>query len=195
VIEHPSDVIVDESGIILKSINMDDVNDSIYQTVNTDWEQLRSVDPRSLNDEQGDGIKSITFARWMMSLEDVQHTSYTKLLNDRDDISCIARFRLRSHNLNVELMRNAPRSARLCEYCMKSSNKQKVVEDELHFMLECPLFTSEREILLNQLKLDPLKMDKLDLMRHTMNPSSIAGWKSLIKYINMCNNKRTSFIM
>ena len=62
-------------------------------------------------------------------------------------------------------------------------------------MLECPLFTSEREILLNQLKLDPLKMDKLDLMRHTMNPSSIAGWKCLIKYINMCNNKCTSFIM
>ena len=129
-----------------------------------------------------------------MSLEDVQHTSYTKLLNDRDDISCIARFRLRSHYLNVELMRNAPRSARLCEYCMKSSNKQKVVEesDELHFMLECPLFTSEREILLNQLKLDPLRMDKLDLMRHTMKPSSLAGWKSWIEYINMCNNKRTS---
>ena len=83
VIEHPSDVIVDGLGTILKSINMDDVNDSISQTVNTDWGQLRSVDPRSLNDEQGDGIKSITFARWMMSLEDVQHTSYTKLLNAR----------------------------------------------------------------------------------------------------------------
>ena len=92
-------------------------------------------------------------------------------------------------------MRNVPRSARLCEFSIKSLSKDKVVEDELHFMLECPLFTSEREILLNQLKLDPLKMDKLDLRRHTMNPSSLAGRKSLIEYINMCNNKRTLFIM
>ena len=75
------------------------------------------MNPRNLGDNQGDGIKSITYATCMRSEDNGDNTSYTNLLNDRDDIKCIARLRLRAHNLNVESERSNPRSSRICSCC------------------------------------------------------------------------------
>ena len=57
------------------------------------WQNLELLNPRSLGDDQGVGIKSVTYANWMRSLDDDTYTSYTKLLNNRKDITCIARLR------------------------------------------------------------------------------------------------------
>ena len=122
----------------------------------------------------------------------LQSTSYTKLLHSHDDISCIARFRLRSHNLHVEAMRSVPRSSRICDRCAKISSNLRVVEDELHFILECPLYNSERAALFSHIELNLLNMDKEELMLHIMNPTSFAGWRHLIKYINACEVKRST---
>jgi hypothetical protein len=53
----------------------------------------------------------------------------------------LAKFRTSSHKLNIEIGRyhGIPAEDRKCEVC----NGGKV-ENEIHFLLECPLYTEER---------------------------------------------------
>ena len=54
---------------------------------------------------------------------------------------CIARYRISSHNLNIELgrQRNENRENRLCTLCNLWD-----IEDEFHFILKCPTFLELR---------------------------------------------------
>ena len=103
------------------------------------------------------------------------NTSYTNLLNDRDDIKCIARLRLRAHNLNVESERSNPRSSRLCSCCAMVVDGRRIVEDEMHFMLECPLYSEDRKLLFEKLAIESELVDKDLSMRRVMNPESFEG--------------------
>lgn len=53
----------------------------------------------------------------------------------------LTKFRLSSHDLAVERGRfvNIPRSERICKYC-----HSKMIENEYHFLLVCPLYTELR---------------------------------------------------
>ena len=65
-------------------------------------------------------------------------------------IQCIARLRLASHKLNIELGRHArPKrhvNDRICSRCNLGA-----VDDEVHFLIQCAAFTSERRALLSKL--------------------------------------------
>ena len=144
-----------------------------------------------ISDNQGIAIKPITYANWMMP-EDRNHSStYTNLLNNRDDIKCIAKLRLRAHNLNVESDRSTSRSGRICRCCDMVVDGRRAIEDEMHFMLECPLYAEDRNIMFEKLKIEPELVDKDSSMRLVMNPSSFEGWKYLIHFIKKCEKKRT----
>ena len=117
----------------------------------------------------------------MRSEDNGDSTSYTNLLNDRDDIKCIARLRLRAHNLNVESDRNNTRSSRICRCCDMVVDGRRVVEDEMHFMLECPLYSEDRKILFEKLRIESELVDKDLSMRRVMNPEFFEGWKYLQK--------------
>ena len=67
---------------------------------------------------------------------------------------------------------------------------RRAVEDELHFILECPLYTTEREELFAKLRLESEFADKDLQMKRVMNPTSFEGWKYLIKFTNKCDEKR-----
>ena len=151
---------------------------------------LYTINPRKLGDNQGDGIKSITYATWMRSEDNGDSTSYTNLLNDRDDIKCIARLRLRAHNLNVESERSNPRSSRICRCCAMVVDGRRIVEDEMHFMLECPLYSEDRKLFFEKLGIEPGLVDKDLSMRRVVNPDSFEGWKYLIKFIKKCDDNR-----
>ncbi len=56
-------------------------------------------------------------------------------VNEKDDNKCIARLRLRAHNLNVASDRSNPRSSRICMCCAVVLDGRRVVEEEMHFML------------------------------------------------------------
>ena len=60
----------------------------------------------------------------------------------------LVRFRISSHNLCIETGRYTrpytPKENRICIYC-----KSNEVEDEMHFLLDCPLYIQERIKLLN----------------------------------------------
>ena len=61
-----------------------------------------------------------------------------------DDIKCIARLRLRAQNLDVESDRSTSRYGRICRCCDMVVDGRRVEEDEMHFMLECPLYPVDR---------------------------------------------------
>ena len=115
-VEHFSDIIQDNQTSPSK-IDLGKIDEGISKISDIDWQSLSTLNPRNLGDTQGIGIKTITYANWMMS-EDRNHSStYTNLINNRDDIKCIARLRLPAHNLNVGSGRSTSRSGRICRCC------------------------------------------------------------------------------
>ena len=95
------------------------------------------------------------------------------------------------HNLNVESDRSTSRSGRICRCCDKVFDGRRVIEDEMHFMLECPLYAEDRVIMFEKLKIEPELVDKDSSMKLVMNPTSFEGWKYLIHFIKKCDKKRT----
>ncbi len=67
---------------------------------------------------------------------------------------------------------------------------RRVVEDEMHFMLECPLYSEDRKILFEKLRIESALVDKDLSMRRVMNPESFEGWKYHINFIKKCDNNR-----
>ena len=68
----------------------------------------------------------------MRSLDDdIYYTSYTKLLNNRKDITCIVRLRLRAHNLDVDYNMDVPTSSRSCRCCGLVTHGRSALEDEM----------------------------------------------------------------
>ena len=63
----------------------------------------------------------------------------------------LSKFRLSSHNLEIEVGRynNVPRSDKICRFC-----QMKVIENELHFLLTCPLYTNLRKKNFNHIIVD-----------------------------------------
>ncbi len=120
------------------------------------------------------------YATWMMSEDSSLSASYTNLLNHKDDIKCIARLRLRAHKLNVESsgMSN-PRSSRICGCCAMVVDGRRVIEDEMHFMFACPLYSEDKKFLFEKLRIESELVDKDLSMRRVMNPESFEGWKYL----------------
>ena len=75
---------------------------------------------------------------------------YLDLLPDFKIRSTLAKLRVSAHNLQIEAGRfhknKTPREERFCLYCKKSNSFQ--VETEVHFLLSCPLYESERQKIL-----------------------------------------------
>ena len=86
--------------------------------------------------------------------------NFEKYLNlkSKDDRVILAKFRISNHCLRVETGRYErkinshgkneilPRCERICQYCTSGST-----EDELHFLLECPLYNNSRGEFLNMI--------------------------------------------
>ena len=68
------------------------------------------------------------------------------------DRRALTKLRISNHNLEIEQGRYKkppiPRDLRFCQFCNGNHN-EKVIGDEIHFLLKCPKFNKEREDLLN----------------------------------------------
>jgi acylphosphatase len=60
------------------------------------------------------------------------------------------------------------------------------IEDELHFMLECPLYGVQREALKRAKGIHGVVMANDDNMHMVVNGKTSADWKAIAKYINTC---------
>jgi hypothetical protein len=66
---------------------------------------------------------------------------YLTLMENKKYRNVITKIRLSSHCLEIEQgrHRNIPRNERLCKLCL-----QRTIEDEFHFILECPVYNNIR---------------------------------------------------
>jgi Trp operon repressor len=74
--------------------------------------------------------------------------------------------------------------------CAMVVDGRRVVEDEMHVLLECPLYSADRKLLFQKLRIESELVDKDLSMRKVMNPESFEGWKYLIKFIKKCDETR-----
>jgi hypothetical protein len=166
---------------------------TLDKLVEDHWRIAQGIeDPRHVANDKRDGFKSIIYKLWMHNEDHDRSKSYINLLHSKPHITTLARFRLRSHNLNAENMRklgrtNIARSDRVCRCCVQGS-----MEDELHFMLECPLYNEPRQSMMQKrhLNLTPCSYD----MRDIMNGSSSEEWMAISEYINTCELLRKNHL-
>ena len=115
---------------------------------------------------------------------------YLMMLNFKQR-QILARFRISAHNLHVETGRhcNTPLELRLCMMC-----DEKKVEDEIHFLLECPLYNKEREILYDTVfsKYESMKaLYPQELFPHLLSSEDTDVINALATFLTKSMQKRT----
>ena len=79
--------------------------------------------------------------------------SYLDYIADFTVRCTLAKLRLSAHNLQIETGRfskkKIPRDERFCLYCKSQNNF--TVENEIHFVLACPLYNEERQLFLEEI--------------------------------------------
>ena len=101
----------------------------------------------------------------------------------------IAKFRLSSHNLNIESGRfhNVTRRNRICNLCQLQD-----IEDEFHFILKCPIYNEYRQKFVKRYYRTRPSVFKLTQLLSTNNGKEL---NKLGKYLYFAYNKRSSLIV
>ena len=119
---------------------------------------------------------------YILIKEQFETESYISLIDDFKLRRAIAQIRLSSHHLQVELGRHCkpkiPSDKRFCKCC-----NSKMIDDEMHFMLNCTLCQEERITLFsNLLVIEPG-------IFQSSNPEEV-----FISLFNSCNQKSLFYI-
>ena len=109
-------------------------------------------------------------------------------------IHALARFRISSHNLHIETGRytkptSTPVNDRKCLYC-----SSRDTEDELHFLLNCSLYSEERTDLLSICQDNiPIfhRLSENEQFIEIMSSNEPIVIKALGKYVYICMKKRS----
>ena len=89
----------------------------------------------------------------------VNFENYLDEIDNMKHKTSLSRFRLSNHNLLIEKGRHMrPRLERNERKCFNCKNR---MEDESHFITECPIYIQERELLYNCCKQDCINFDSL----------------------------------
>ncbi len=109
---------------------------------------------------------------------------YFSVVSNKKHLTALCRFRLRSHNLAIELGRhkNMPRDRRICNYCDMDQ-----IEDEIHFLLFCPLYEEFRRPLIPLIS-ELNTHDAFVFLLHSTAPEVL---KLVAKFIYLAFEKRS----
>ena len=118
---------------------------------------------------------------------------YLKCVRDPKLRKCISKLRLSSHKLSIETGRytkpKTPEEQRICQYCNLNT-----IENECHFVLQCPYYTEERVKLLTAVLLrEPDTIVSDDCNQTLINILSTDNESivfSLGKFLDKCFSKR-----
>ena len=111
---------------------------------------------------------------------------YLDLTRKNPSRKTLVKLRISSHKLRIETGRydNIPRDERLCNLC--NCNR---IEDETHFLLDCPSFSSIREMFFSKLEPKipfPRLQSHETLLSHLMNSTDYFINIQLISFISSC---------
>ena len=168
----------------LTKVDCSKVDAALRQLSKEAWQEAEATgSPRSFGDSRHQGIKLATYHSWFRTTGGFnKKESYTKFLSHPRDIMCITHLRLGCHKLAVETGRwssqRVARSQRLCACCDMGA-----VEDELHFMLECPWYKAERESLYAAFDMAGNQEVSDEVMRVIMNGKTKTQWHAVVDYM------------
>ena len=137
-----------EGGRTLMKLDSSKVDAALRRMLTEEWQDAEAAgNPRSFADNRHQGIKLATYHHWFRDACSVKKKGpFATYLSHPRDIMCVTHLRMGCHKLAVETGRwssqRVARSQRICACC-----DMGVVEDEMHFMLECPWYKAERESL------------------------------------------------
>ncbi len=121
--------------------------------------------------------------------DNVEVENYVKYCYNRQNRSLLAQLRCGTLPLKIETGRFTKLAVedRVCIMC----NLGKV-EDEVHFVVECPFYVAERNILFNAVNIssDISNLTNLEIFAHLLKHE----WREVIKYLNTSWKKRQLFL-
>ena len=120
---------------------------------------------------------------------------YTSAIPNQKHKIALCRLRVSSHNLMIEKGRHyrpkLEREERKCPNCMN------VVEDECHFIINCPLYNDNRSELIQEISKTCLNYDQMNDMQKfifIMTNENTDIIKQLAKYVYTSMKKRNEFL-
>ena len=95
--------------------------------------------------------------------------NYLLNLSNIEDRISLTKIRLSNHKLNIEVGRHGkiPKNERYCPFC------PTLIEDEMHFLLLCPAYSTNRAELLDEVNRGMQQMDQESLFAFLMTNSDI----------------------
>jgi len=116
---------------------------------------------------------------------DVEH--YVKYCYNRQNRSLMAQLRCGILPLRIETGRFCGLAVedRLCEIC-----KSGKIEDEIHFVVECPKYLEERISMYNAANINVDNMTNSQIFIHLFK----TNWRELIRFLNLAWKKRQSYL-
>ena len=124
--------------------------------------------------------------------------SYIKSISNRRLQKCLSRFRLSSHCLRIhkgrqerdKYGRNTPADKRFCLSC-----KSGQIDDELHFLFNCPTHTNERENMFSKIQqyLDISRIrsiPEIELLNKILNSTDESVLYELSKFLSIAFRTR-----
>lgn len=146
-------------------------------------ESLTNTWLKNINDiENNPGLKMYKNIKSQLKPEAYLYISNYKIRNS------IAKIRLSSHHLSIERGRhlNISLNNRKCVYC-----DMNVLEDEIHFLFECPYYNEERLHFINTVNTN-LEMSPKETFLYFFTSTDAFILSSLGKFITRCFNKRNT---
>ena len=168
------DKLIDEKGNkswfsfikeILKELNMEqflnnsnNVNDNLATSLIHDIvSQLKTRFRRKLSSDLNQNDKKLrTYKVFKYIFKTEPYLNCVTNLKHRNSLS---RFRTSAHKLEIEVGRykNIVKEERYCKYCSNNCH----IEDEIHFLLKCPIYNSLRSPFITSLKSKFVNLDSL----------------------------------
>ena len=174
----------------LRPLPVKQLEAALKRAADGSWVGAPQGSPRQIPDSRHEGFKLTTYSYWF------KHTSvfdkrvaFSTHLNDRASIMAVARFRMGSHNLNVESLRwskvRVPRSQRVCRCCSSG-----IVEDEMHIMMECTMYDDLRS---DYMWTRDITVESAN-MKMMVDCQSGEQWNAFATYIRACFKRRTDYL-
>jgi hypothetical protein len=141
---------------------------------------------RAAPDTLSTGFKLFTYDSWFAAV-DGKPAGYVDLLNGRECVTAMARFRMGSHHLGVETGRwkKIPRNQRVCACCNIDER-----DDELH-LLRCPALNELRERFPDGfVRATPDDASVKQFMNGSLCENKYVFWRRLSRYIVDANGVR-----
>ena len=177
----------------LALLSIDSIDDSLYQTFK---ETLHAQYIGNWMNSMANIVQNPIVRSYVCFKDEFRLESYLFNINDFNLRNVLSKFRLSSHSLEIESGRHkrpkTPVENRLCTVC-----DLNIVEDEVHFLLECPLYNKPRKLLFDKVSIlhckfyNISKAEKFSLLLNSKS-AQINNW--LAKTIKAMFNMRTLYL-